>query len=116
MNYDRWLKMLQKVICRYRLDADIVFWAYNWGKCAREDRLKLIDSMPKGISLMATFEMFECLPNRRSEVHRGRLHHRLSRGRTILHQRGGALQSPRYTAVYPSEQRRPDVGLRCDSV
>ena len=58
-DYDKWVSMVQKVICSHKPDADIVFWTYNWGYAPEEDRLALIDSLPKGISLMATFEMFE---------------------------------------------------------
>ena len=57
-DYDKWLQMLQKVIYRHNPDADIVFWTYNWGDADKEARLALIDSLPEGISLMATFEMF----------------------------------------------------------
>lgn len=57
-DYPQWLEMLQKVIYPHRPDADIVFWTYNWGKSPEAERLALIDSLPKGISLMATFEMF----------------------------------------------------------
>lgn len=58
VDYPQWLQMLQKVIYPKKPDADIVLWTYNWGKCDEEDRLALIDNLPKGISLMATFEMF----------------------------------------------------------
>ena len=57
-DYPKWLRMLQKVIYPHNPNADIVLWTYNWGLCAEEDRLALIDSLPEGISLMATFEMF----------------------------------------------------------
>lgn len=57
-DYPQWLEMLQKVIYPHRPDADIVFWTYNWGKSPEPERLALIDNLPKGISLMATFEMF----------------------------------------------------------
>lgn len=57
-DYPQWLEMLQKVIYPHRPDADIVFWTYNWGKSPEAERLALIDTLPKGISLMATFEMF----------------------------------------------------------
>ena len=56
-DYDKWLKMLQKVIYRSKPDADIVFWTYNWGHAPKDLRMKLIDSLPEGITLMATFEM-----------------------------------------------------------
>lgn len=56
-DYDKWLKMLQKVIGQYKPDADIVFWTYNWCHASKEERMALIDSLPEGISLMVTFEM-----------------------------------------------------------
>ena len=58
IDYPQWLEMLQRVIYPHKPDADIVLWTYNWGKEAEEDRLALIDRLPKGITLMATFEMF----------------------------------------------------------
>lgn len=57
-DYHKWAAMLQRVIYPQKPDADIVLWTYNWGKQPEEDRLALIDSLPEGITLMATFEMF----------------------------------------------------------
>ena len=57
-DYPKWLRMLQKVIYTHNPSADIVLWTYNWGLCGEEERLELIDNLPKGITLMATFEMF----------------------------------------------------------
>ena len=56
-DYPQWLEMLQKVIYPKKPDADIVLWSYNWNQAPVEDRLALIDHLPKGITLMATFEM-----------------------------------------------------------
>lgn len=58
-DYYRWLNALKTVVRKYRSDADIVFWTYNWGYVPEQERLDLIDSLPTDISLMATFEMFE---------------------------------------------------------
>lgn len=57
-DYPQWLRMLQRVIYPHKPDADIVLWTYNWGGQPEEARLALIDSLPEGITLMATFEMF----------------------------------------------------------
>ena len=57
-DYPEWLRMLQKVIYKYNDKADIVFWTYNWGFQSEDARVKLIESLPEGISLLATFEMF----------------------------------------------------------
>ena len=59
LDYPQWLDMVKNTIRREKPDADIVFWTYNWGGCAEEDRLALIDRLPTDISLQATFEMFE---------------------------------------------------------
>lgn len=58
-DYNQWVSLIQDVIYKENPNADIVFWTYNWGHAPEEDRLALIRSLPKGISLMATFEMFE---------------------------------------------------------
>ena len=61
MDYVDYLRLLQKVIYKYKPDADIVFWSYNWGKAPTEDRVALINALPEGITLLATFEMGEIL-------------------------------------------------------
>lgn len=58
-DYPIWLELLKKTIRKYKPDADIVFWTYNWGYQSEEARVKLIESLPTDISLQATFEMFE---------------------------------------------------------
>lgn len=56
-DYPKWLNLLKKVIFKYNPDADIVFWTYNWGYQPKDARVALIDSLPEGIALQATFEM-----------------------------------------------------------
>ena len=58
-DYPVWLNFLKKIIRKYNPDADIVFWTYNWGWQPYEARIKLIESLPTDISLLATFEMYE---------------------------------------------------------
>ncbi len=60
-DYPAWLNMVQKNITKYKKDADIVFWTYNWGWAPKDKRLELIKKLPRGISLLVTFEMFERL-------------------------------------------------------
>ena len=62
IDYVEYLELLKKVICKYKPDADIVFWSYNWGSSPTEDRVALINALPEGITLLATFEMGEILP------------------------------------------------------
>lgn len=61
-DYPQWLNVVQKSIRRYRPDADIVFWTYNWGYVDAPERIRLIESIPKDISLLVTFEMFHKYP------------------------------------------------------
>lgn len=58
-DYPQWLNYVKGIITRYKPDADIVFWTYNWGNAPEEDRLALIDNLPTDISLMVTFEMYD---------------------------------------------------------
>ncbi len=58
-DYPKWVNAVKKAVRRYAPKADIVFWTYNWGWAPKEERLKLIGTLPKDISLEVTFEMFE---------------------------------------------------------
>lgn len=58
MDYVELVGMIAKVVRKYKEDADIVFWSYNWGDKPEEDRLRLIETLPENITLQATFEMF----------------------------------------------------------
>lgn len=58
-DYPQWLEAVRKAVHRYAPDVDIVFWTYNWGNREEKARLDLIRSLPAGISLEVTFEMFE---------------------------------------------------------
>lgn len=55
----KWLALISKVVRREKPDAEIVLWSYNWGFQPEEARVKLIENMPKDITLQATFEMFD---------------------------------------------------------
>lgn len=58
-DYPLWINRVKNSVRKYNPDADIVFWTYNWGWAPKEDRLKLINSMPADVSLLVTYEMFE---------------------------------------------------------
>ncbi len=58
-DYPQWLSLIKKVINKYNADADIIFWTYNWGHRSEGERVKLIENLPEGISLQATFEMYD---------------------------------------------------------
>ena len=58
-DYPKLVTLVRDTIRRYNPDADIVFWTYNWGYAGREARLELIENLPRDISLLVTFEMWE---------------------------------------------------------
>lgn len=57
-DYPLLFDMLKSVIRKEKPDCDIVMWTYNWGYADETARLKLLEAMPKDITLQATFEMF----------------------------------------------------------
>ncbi len=59
MDFPQLMEMVKKSIFRYNPKADIILWSYNWGWAPAEDRAKLIRALPKDITLMSTYEMFE---------------------------------------------------------
>lgn len=61
-DFPQWLNLVKNIIYKYKSDADIVFWTYNWGWAPEKERIELIDSLPTDISLLVTFEMFQNLP------------------------------------------------------
>ena len=56
-DYPIMLRLIQRIIKKRGLDMDIVFWSYNWNRAPVEARKALIDSLPKDITLQATYEM-----------------------------------------------------------
>jgi len=61
-DFHLWAEMVRDIIRKEKPDADIVIWSYNWGYQEKEKRLELIRKLPKDISLLVTFEMFENVP------------------------------------------------------
>jgi hypothetical protein len=56
-DYPIWLNMVSKIMRARRPDLDIVFWSYNWCRVDASYRKALVDTLPKDITLQATFEM-----------------------------------------------------------
>ncbi|MBO4304028.1 MAG: hypothetical protein J6A21_05535 [Lentisphaeria bacterium] len=63
-DYPKWLNGVKKAVRKYNPDADIVSWSYNWGRQPEKYRRELIKKLPKDVSLLATFEMYEVLPDK----------------------------------------------------
>lgn len=61
-DYPDWLEIIKKSVRKYNENVDIVFWSYNWGFQPEEDRITLINNLPKDVSLLVTYEMYEKIP------------------------------------------------------
>ncbi|GAA3116806.1 hypothetical protein JOF29_006126 [Kribbella aluminosa] len=58
-DFPQWVTKVRDACRRYNAEAEVIFWTYNWGWAPEEDRLRLVESLPKDVVLQATFEMFE---------------------------------------------------------
>ncbi len=58
-DYPELVTMVRDVIREKAPAADVVFWSYNWGYQPVEERLRLIRDLPRDISLLVTYDMFE---------------------------------------------------------
>lgn len=58
-DYPQFVSLLKDVIHSHDENAELVFWTYNWGYEDEDLRKELIMNMPKDVTVMATFEMFE---------------------------------------------------------
>ncbi|MBE6589898.1 MAG: hypothetical protein E7643_06945 [Ruminococcaceae bacterium] len=56
-DYKDLMEMISGIIRKRQPDCDIVFWSYNWSRADAQARKALIDTLPKDITLQATFEM-----------------------------------------------------------
>ena len=51
--------MIKNAVRKYSADAEIIFCSYNWGFAPEKDRVKLIENLPDGITMLATWDMFK---------------------------------------------------------
>lgn len=58
-DYKNWIELLKETVHSANPDIEIVFWTYNWGYAPKEERIRLINSIPQDITLLVTYEMFE---------------------------------------------------------
>ena len=64
-DYPEMLSLVRDVVRHYTPDADIIFWSYNFGWTPKEARLALIERLPRDISYLVTFEVWERLLDER---------------------------------------------------
>lgn len=60
-DYPAWVSMIKNAVRKYSQDAEIVFCSYNWGFQPEKERIKLIEALPDGITVLATWDMFQKL-------------------------------------------------------
>ena len=60
-DYPLFVEFVKNIIRRYNPEADIVFWSYNWGYVDKAARLALIEKLPKDISYLVTFDMWQAV-------------------------------------------------------
>lgn len=58
-DYPRLLEVVGDVARSANPDVELVFWSYNWGWAPKEERVRLVRELPKGTTLLVTFEMWE---------------------------------------------------------
>ena len=54
-----WVKKVMPIVKRYNPECRFIFSTYNWGFRDEKARADLIAALPKGVTLIPTFEMFE---------------------------------------------------------
>ena len=55
-DYKDLMEMIGGIIRKRQPDCDIVLWSYNWGRTDAAARKALVDTLPKDITLQATFK------------------------------------------------------------
>lgn len=58
-DYYKFVEMVNKVVKAKKPDADVVFWSYNWWYESDENRLAVMNDLPKDVSYLCTFELGE---------------------------------------------------------
>ncbi len=69
-DYPRLVTLVRDTIRRYNPQADLIFWTYNWGYVNKDARLALIDALPRDISLLVTFDMWETFIGKNGQPYR----------------------------------------------
>lgn len=58
-DYPRWLERVRNAVHKVSPEALIIFNTYNWGWAPEKIRRKFLESLPRGIILHITFEVFK---------------------------------------------------------
>lgn len=55
VDYPEWICMVRDCIHEASPEAEVIFWTYNFGRAPEDKRVKFIESLPEGITLLVTF-------------------------------------------------------------
>ena len=58
-DYDLWINMVMDVIRPYRPDCKYIVETYNWGYVDHALRRAFLEKLPKNVTVLGTFEMFD---------------------------------------------------------
>lgn len=58
-DYPQLLFLVGSVVHEVNPEAELVFWSYNWGWAPKEARQAIIRALPRGTTLLVTFDMWE---------------------------------------------------------
>ena len=58
-DYAKLIEAVKRSLHKVNPALEVVLWSYNWGYCDEGPRRELIRLLPKDVSLLVTFEMFE---------------------------------------------------------
>ena len=57
-DYPAWAELVRNAVKKARPDAEVIFCTYNWGFAPEKERIELIENLPDGITVQATWDMF----------------------------------------------------------
>lgn len=67
-DYIDWMKLVRDSIHEVKPQAEMIFWSYNFGYAPEAERIKFVERIPEGVTLLVTFNMCEPLEYRRGRT------------------------------------------------
>jgi len=58
-DYPQLMEAVKRSLHKVNPKLEVVLWSYNWGYCEEQPRRELVAHLPKDVSLLVTYEMFE---------------------------------------------------------
>lgn len=60
-DFPEFVTLLRDSVHKYAPDADIVFWTYNWAYAPKDLRIKLIENLPRDVTVELNFAMHDSI-------------------------------------------------------